>query len=140
MAFRPRLQQRKLDFLCLCIKAIHAKVVFEFGTFTGRATYNLALNLLDDGFLYTIDSGVDEDHSNIENREYESYTVGECFTGGGFKKPGRVQIVQYLSDSRKFNYDHLRNSVVLAFVDGGHDYDTVVSDSHNAFTLVRRGG
>ncbi len=127
-----------LIFLCLLVKAMKAKVVFEFGTFTGRTTYNLALNLPDNGVVYTIDSGIGEDHSNIESRGYESYVVGECFRSA--KDRIRKKIVQYISDSRNFNFDHLQGKVDLVFVDGGHDYDTVVSDSYNALKMVKRGG
>lgn len=126
-----------LIFLCLLVKAINAKVVFEFGTFTGRTTYNLALNLPEDGIVYTIDWGA-EDYSNIDRRGYGAYIIGEDFLSA----PDiiRRKIVQYIADSRKFNFSHLQGAVDLFFVDGGHDYDVVKSDSENAFRMLKMGG
>lgn len=70
-----------LTFLCQLVRLLSARRILEFGTFTGRTTYNLALNMPVDGRIYTMDIGRPTDTSNLVNRGYEDYIPGECFLG-----------------------------------------------------------
>lgn len=126
-------------FLCLLIKSHNVKTIFEFGTFTGKTTYNLALNLPKDGHIYTIDIGRDIDRSNVDGKGYESsYVVGKFF----LSSPDEVKrkITQLTSNSRKTNYGQFECKMDLVFIDGGHQYDVVRSDSANAFKMLKRRG
>lgn len=122
-----------IKFLCALAKTIHAPIV-EFGTFTGRTTYNMALNTPEK--IYTLDTGEDVERSGDHELKYEAYTPGEMFLG----KPEAEHIEIILGDSKQVDLRHLYGTVGLVFIDGGHDYDTIKSDSDNAFKLIRNDG
>ena len=66
-----------LVFLCH-LAARGASPIVEFGTFDGRTTYNLALNL-PEGQVITIDANVPADRSNVDKRAYGTFVPGEHF-------------------------------------------------------------
>jgi len=43
-------------------------------------------------------------------------------------------------DSTKFDESKLVNSIDLIFIDGGHNYTCVKSDSEKAFKMIKKGG
>lgn len=122
-----------LKFLCALAKTIHAPVV-EFGTFTGRTTYNMALNTPEK--IYTLDTGKDVERSGDHDLKYETYIPGEMF----LDKPEAARIELVLGDSKQVDLRHLYGTIGLVFIDGGHDYDTIKSDSDKAFKLIRNDG
>lgn len=102
--------------------------IVEFGTFTGRNAYNMALNTRQS--IYTIDSGI-PDHEG-----YGAYTPGEDFlTADLANRPHLI-----LGDSRTVTIPVEPHTAGLVFVDGGHDYEVVKSDSARAFDLIRPDG
>jgi predicted O-methyltransferase YrrM len=122
-----------LKFLCALAKTIRAPIV-EFGTFTGRTTYNMALNTSEN--IYTLDIGKDVERSGDHDCKYDYYLPGERFLG----TPEAARIELILGDSRQIDLQHLYDTVGLVFIDGGHDYETVKSDSEKAFKLIRDDG
>ena len=127
-----------LIFLCQLVRVLDAHLVLEFGTFTGRTTYNLALNMPDNGRIYTLDIGRPTDTSNVANRNYENYVPGECFLSAdeGIKK----KIVPILADSRSYPISQELSNVNLVIIDGGHEYEVICSDTINALKVLRKGG
>ncbi len=158
-------REKGLLFLCSLAAAGHTPVV-EFGTFRGRTTYNLALNCNDD--IYTVDIGsprtatgaaaatkppVDTPAGGLQSRReviaerlsglLERIGVGEYVTGEVFKSAPeevRARIHQRLGDSRSIDLSDLYGKAGLVIVDGGHTYEVCLSDSINAFKLIRPGG
>lgn len=123
-----------LVFLCCLARAGYTDI-FEFGTFTGRTTFNLAMNA--SGTIYTCDSGIDDDRAaNAFDEPYQPYVIGEAFQSMLIA----TRIRQLLGDSRVLDFSHLEKSMGLVFIDGGHSYDVVKSDSVNAFKMLRPGG
>jgi hypothetical protein len=125
-----------LVFLCH-VAARGAAPIVEFGTFDGRTTYNLALNL-PDGEVITIDANVPHDPSNVESRAYGPFTPGECFLDAD--KELRERIVFLQSDSRAVDLSAWYGRSGLVIVDGGHAEDVCANDTALALKLVRRGG
>jgi predicted O-methyltransferase YrrM len=115
-----------LIFLSLLAKLVPGPIV-EFGTFTGRTTYNMAINTRQQ--IYTIDIGSGGDE------EYEKYVVGEAFTDKN------IPNIHYLiGDSRTVPIPVEPHTAGLVIIDGGHSYDVVKSDSRRAFDLIRSDG
>jgi hypothetical protein len=125
-----------LCFLCLLAAAGYGPIV-EFGTFRGRLTYNLALNLKE-GEIFTIDIGSGSDTSNILRRDYGTYVVGEVFLHA--EKDVRDKIQLMIGDSRRLDLSHLHGKAGMVIVDGGHSREVSTSDSQEALRLVRPGG
>ncbi len=124
-----------LIFLCLLAASGHSPIV-EFGTFTGRTAYNLALQLPRDGKITTIDIGPQP--SSQESARYHEYVPGEVFLDA--TEPTRGKIEAVVSDSTTLDLSPLYGRIGLAIVDGGHSYEVCKSDSETALRLVRSGG
>src|SRR5579871_3078502 len=88
-----------LVFLC-CLARAGFSPIFEFGTFTGRTTYNLALNTPDK--IHTVDVGRNIDaNSNAAGTAYPDYIPGEVFRSDP-KMDARIELI--LGDSRALDF------------------------------------
>ncbi len=124
-----------LIFLCCLAKAGFSPIL-EFGTFTGRTAYNLALNTPDK--IYTVDIGRNVDAgANISGLNYPEYTPGELFLQEQSMKD-KIDLI--LGDSTKMDFSPFYGSMGLVVVDGGHSYEVAKSDTLNALRMVRPGG
>jgi hypothetical protein len=158
---------REAGLTLLCsLAAVGYTPVVEFGTFRGRTTYNLALNC--DSDIYTIDLGSPRNAGSppgeaaranggnaksvgslrvavaervsemISTFKYGEYVTGEVFLNA--PDDIRKRIHQRLGDSRSLDLSDLYGKAGLVIIDGGHTYDMCMSDSLNAFKLIRPGG
>jgi predicted O-methyltransferase YrrM len=124
-----------LVFLC-CLARAGFSPILEFGTFTGRTTYNLALNTPDK--IYTVDIGRNIDAaSNLACTNYPDYVPGEAFHQDPAMRD-RIELI--LGDSRAIDFSALYGRMGMVIVDGGHSYEVAKSDTENALRLVRSGG
>ncbi len=113
---------------------------FEFGTFDGRTTLNLAANCR--GTIYTLDLPADKLDSTalgIDPAD-EVYVTkessGSRFAGNAYSN----RIVQLYGDSATFDYGPYLGAMDLVFVDASHSYDYLMSDSRNALKLLAPAG
>ena len=128
----------KLRLLCRLIKSGFSPP-FEFGTFRGLTTCNMAMNLPDANHkVFTIDSDnqCNDSTLNVEGRNYEHYTVGELYKSKGLED----RVEQITEDSSVMDLSEYYGKFGLVFVDAGHSYGAIKHDSEEAFKLVRSGG
>ena len=126
-----------LVFLCQ-LAALTDFPIFEFGTFRGRTTYNLALNARK-GPVISIDAGAPDDAAaNICGFNYPPYAPGELLKDSPENVSRKILLLP--GDSRELDLSKYDNSCGLVFVDAGHSYEACISDSLSAFRLVRPGG
>jgi predicted O-methyltransferase YrrM len=124
-----------LIFLCCLAKAGFSPIV-EFGTFTGRTAYNLALNTADK--IYTVDIGKNVDAgSNAWGIRYPEYQPGELFLDDSDVKD-RIELI--IGDSRTLDLARLYGTIGMVIVDGGHSYEVAKSDTGKALRMIRAGG
>ena len=119
-------------------KAVNACRIFEFGTFMGTNAFDLALNTPEHAEIFTLDlpdSDVVQHHADLPLAEMHLSANAMDFTG----HPVERKIRRLTGNSRQFDYSAWRNSIDFVFIDGGHDAETVKSDSDNAFALVATG-
>jgi len=114
----------ELKVICELCRMIGPRNVLEIGTFEGRTTFNIALNLTD-SCIYTL---------NLP-QEACAFQVGRYFLG----TEEAQRIKQIFGDSRKYDFSGLP-PMGLIFVDGDHSYEGVVSDSENAFKVLADDG
>ena len=121
------------------IRIVGAKRVFEFGTFLGSNTFNIALNTPDDASIYTLD--LDEQHAAEVSQLREDTLLTKLhlasrssleFTGSSAS--GKIKPL--IGNSTSFDFSAWRRSIDLTFIDGGHDRTTVRSDTENAFEMA----
>jgi len=128
--------------LISALRTVRAKRVFEFGTFFGRTTFALALNLLEDGEVCTLSpnnsevGAVFQTEPNLicARRKAESTLPMDYY-----RHPCRAKIRPIYGDSRAFDFTPFYSKMDLVFVDGGHEIVTLISDTANAFRMADTG-
>ena len=120
-------------------RLVEAKRLFEFGTFLGNTTLNLALNIPDDGKIFTLDLG--QQHVGAIKQDVEDAPLTEIhlaaqssleFIGNAVEH----KVTTLTGNSTVFDFSRWHESIDLVFIDGGHDLATVRSDSENALRMA----
>lgn len=119
----------------------NAKRVFEFGTYKGVSTTQLALNVAAGGMVYTLD--LPEDHPDYSlpiRRTDEQEITSESGKGILVPKDLLDRVTFLKSDSASFDERPLHGTMDLVFVDGAHSYEYVKNDSEKGWLMLRDGG
>jgi predicted O-methyltransferase YrrM len=127
--------------LAALIKKTNAMRVFEFGTYKGVSTTQLALNINDEGKVFTLDLPEDHPQYALEiSNELERHIAAE--SGKGILLPydllSRVEFLR--ADSATFDTTPYRETMDLVFVDGAHSYEYVKNDSEKGLEMLKKGG
>lgn len=126
--------------LIAAMKDVNAHRVFEFGTYLGATTLNLALNLPDDGEIYTLDLPFGsriEQHPKDVPLTQEHFAVEKlAFVGSRVER--KIHVLK--GNSLTVDLSRFRFSFDFIFIDGGHDPATVEADTTNALRMLRPGG
>ena len=130
----------------LAVLARSARLMFEFGTCTGKTAYLWARNSPPDAHIVTVTLA--PDHLDDYRREATDdpldlhYALKESshtdFLYSGTDVAAKVE--QLFSDSKRLDVTAWAARCDLVFVDGSHAYSYVVSDSDRALRLVAPGG
>jgi len=115
-------------YVCAIAKSVKAKAMFEFGTYMGRTTYNLARNS-PEARIVTLNLSPEADPT------YGPY-LGLFFKG----KPESERITQIFADSRTFDTAQHRGRFDFVFVDADHSYEGVKNDTEKALELLSENG
>lgn len=128
-------------YVCAIARHHHARRIFEFGTYLGRTTYHLTLGA-DVEQVLTLDLPPSAGHGDNLHLGRAVRTVLERDLQGYFFRGGASErrIVQLHGDSRTFDYSPYYGSIDVVFVDGGHSYELIASDTERAFRMLRPGG
>ena len=127
--------------LAAFVQRVGAKRIFEFGTYKGVSTTQLALNLRDDGMVYTLDLPEDHPAYTLAIPKAEERQIA-AETGKGILIPQELshKVTFLRSDSAKFDTTPYLNSMDLVFVDGAHSYEYVKNDTEKGLEMLRPGG
>jgi predicted O-methyltransferase YrrM len=130
----------------LAVFARRAKLMFEFGTCTGKTAYLWARNSPPDARVVTLTLAPEsvatyqreaaDDPSDVEFALRESLHTDFLYSGS----PVASKVEQLFGDSKTFDASPWKGRCDLVFVDGSHAYSYVVSDSEKALELVAPGG
>lgn len=129
----------ELAVIALTCQWLKPTVLFEFGTFNGRTTLNLAANSPAHATVYTLDLASPGESLTAEREDGNYHLFGQ--TGSYFRDTEfSCRIRQLWSDSARFDEIDLRGKIDLVFVDGAHSYEYVRNDTDKALAMVRQGG
>jgi hypothetical protein len=123
------------------LRIVAAARVFEFGTFFGSTTLNLALNIPDNGEVFTLDLGEDGASDAEQDPADVQFTRTHLESRNNLDFKGSAvsgKITMLTGDSTKFDFTRWVDSIDLVFIDGGHDLATVKSDTENALRIARK--
>jgi predicted O-methyltransferase YrrM len=122
------------------------KAIFEIGSLDGRTTVNFARSSPADCVIYTLDLPPSQlGELTAPMNVYDRGLVERSVLGGRIASrrsanlPGPEKIRSLLGDSMKFDFSPYHGKIDLVFVDAAHTYEFVLSDSRNAFKLLRHG-
>lgn len=134
--------ERELIAICRMVRSAQPKMLFEFGTFDGRTTINMAVNAAPGAKVYTLDlprSGIPTSASGIHAHEIvyaDKPTSGERYRG----TDAESSIVQYYGDSGTFDFSPFYGSIDFVFIDASHTFEYVVNDSMQALRMLSPSG
>ena len=130
----------------LAVLARSAKLMFEFGTCTGKTAYLWARNSPPDARVVTLTLApenvasyqreANDDASDVEFALRESTHTDFLYSSS----PVASKVEQRFGDSKSFDVSPWKGRCDLVFVDGSHAHSYVVSDSEKALELVAPGG
>jgi predicted O-methyltransferase YrrM len=128
--------------LALLMKAVKARTAFEFGTYKGVSTTQLAANLQPDGTLYTLDLPEETEQATRLriHKDVERQIAAEKGKGSLIPAELRSKIEFLRMDSADFDPASFSEKMDLVFVDGAHSVDYVRNDSEKGWRMVRPGG
>jgi predicted O-methyltransferase YrrM len=115
-----------------------AKIALEMGTFDGKTSTNLALNLGPDAKIITIDlpAGNMSDAALTIGKSDERYIQKERI---GTKINSGKNIQQLYGDTATFDFSPWYGLCDFVFVDACHEYDYVHKDTDTALLLAKPG-
>jgi predicted O-methyltransferase YrrM len=123
-----------------------SKKIFEFGTCSGKTTYLMSLNSSDDSRIISITLNPHELDSikkiNKDNkvsfRNIIHESVYDKFLFSGKEEEKKIEII--FQNSLNFNHNKYNKEMDLIFIDGGHTYSIVKSDSEKSFEMLNTNG
>ena len=111
----------------------------EIGTFEGITSLNCSLNA-NNSKVYTLDLPLGHSLDELQDKEYLDYDKDLINSD---KRRSEIlknisNVIQLYGDSTK--YDFSKTDYSMAFIDGGHDYQTVKSDTENILKYINKPG
>lgn len=121
-------------------RIVAAKRIFEFGTFLGSTTLNLALNTPDDATILTLD--LDEPHADGIQQDVADAPLTKMHLASTARLDFTDSVVRSkirILTGNSVSYDFLpyKGAMDFVFIDGGHDLDTLRADTRHAFEMIR---
>lgn len=127
--------------LAALMHSVSARRVFEFGTYQGVSTTQLALNLPPDGRVFTLDLPPDMETGALRvEKQVEREIAAEARKGTLVPDELRPKITFLEADSARFDTTPYEGTMDLVFVDGAHSREYVRNDTAKALELLRLGG
>jgi len=120
---------------------VKAKRIFEFGTYKGVSTTQLALNIAPCGMVYTLDLPDDHPAYRLPIPKIDEQQIA-AENGKGLLIPNdlRDRVTFLKSDSASFDEEPFHGTIDLVFVDGAHSYEYVKNDTEKGWRMLRPGG
>ncbi len=124
----------------------NSKKIFEFGTCSGKTTYLMALNSPEKAKIISITLKPDSlsvlEKNKLDNkisyRNIVNESIYKNFLFTGSKYENKIEIIfQNSLDLDEIKY---KNFFDLIFIDGGHTYSVVESDTQKAFKMINKNG
>ena len=123
-----------------------SKNIFEFGTCSGKTTYLMALNSNKNSKITSITLDPDrvssfskKDKDNkISFRNIKNESIYNKFLFFNSEEEKKINVI--FQNSLDFNEEKFKKKMDLIFIDGGHTYSIIKSDTEKAFKMINSNG
>jgi len=123
-----------------------SKKIFEFGTCSGKTTYLMGLNSSDDTKIVSItlnpddlDNVIKKDKDNkVSFRNIIQESVYGKFLFSDKEVEKKIKVI--FQNSLDLEHNKYKNEMDLIFIDGGHTYSVIKSDSEKSFEMLNENG
>lgn len=123
-----------------------AKNIFEFGTCSGKTTFLFGMNSVPEANIFTItldpnDVGELKNQPNDNKtaaRNIKNESIYNQFMFSGHEVEKKIKVI--FQDSRNLDIKNFENQFDLIFIDGGHTYSCIKSDTEKALQMIRKNG
>ena len=123
-----------------------SKTIFEFGTCSGKTTYLMALNSPESAKIISLTLRPENlgniEKNNLDNkisfRNIINESIYKNFLFTGSELENKIDVI--FQNSLEFDETQYNNFFDLIFIDGGHTYSVVKSDTQKAFKMINKNG
>ena len=123
-----------------------SKTIFEFGTCSGKTTYLMALNSPESAKIISLTLKPENlgniEKNNLDNkisfRNIINESIYKNFLFTGSELENKIDVI--FQNSLDFDETQYNNFFDLIFIDGGHTYSVVKSDTQKAFKMINKNG
>tara|TARA_Y100000748_G_scaffold272968_1_gene247193 strand:- start:346 stop:1128 length:783 start_codon:yes stop_codon:yes gene_type:complete len=120
--------------------------IFEFGTCSGKTTYLMALNSPENAKIFSLtlkpenlkDLKKNYKDNKISFRNIINESIYDKFLFSKTKYESKIDVI--FENSLNFDEKRFINKFDLIFIDGGHTYSIVKSDSEKSFKMLKTNG
>ena len=128
-----------------CLSKI-SKNIFEFGTCSGKTTYLMALNSSDNTKITTITLDPNNVGSitkkrkdnKVSFRNIKNESIYDNFLFKNTRVEKKIDLI--FQNSLELDEKKFKKKMDLVFIDGGHTYSVVKSDSEKSFKMLNAKG
>lgn len=124
------------------IKDNRCNRIFEIGTFDGRTTRAIAMNLRDEqGKVYTLNLPPESESVSLDTGHVDIELASKVVSGERFLNTSQEKYIQQVwGDSAKFDFTPYIGDMDAVFIDGAHSEDYAESDTKNALKMIKPEG
>jgi predicted O-methyltransferase YrrM len=124
------------------IRDNQCNTVFEIGTFDGRTTRAIAMNLRDDqGKVFTLNLPPKAEVVSLKTGHVDIELASKVVSGERFLNTPQERFIQQVwGDSAKFDFTTYAGKMDAVFIDGAHSEDYAESDTMNALKMIKPEG
>lgn len=128
--------------ICALLKDRGCNSIFEIGTYDGRTTRAMAMNLADEsGKIYTLNLPLETNQVLLATNAVDIDLSKKVLSGERFLNTTvQKYIVQLWGDSALFDFSSYFDKMDMVFIDGAHGVEYVERDTGNAIKLIKKSG
>ena len=127
--------------VCAIVKDKQLQKIFEIGTYDGRTTRAMALNINEEGIIYTLNLSPGTESVTLNTDFADVQLSDKVISGERFlHTKEQFKIEQLWGDSASFDFTLYQQNMDLVFIDGAHSYEYAANDTAVALKLLKPSG
>jgi len=132
----------EITYICAIVAKFKPNSIFEFGTFNGNTTLQMAINSPLNCKLYTLNLPFAHGDTLLQSSAQDKAVhPNRAGSGQSFKdQPEKNRINELFGDSASYDFTTLIGKFDFVIIDAGHEYNYVKSDTINALRLLKYEG